>query len=272
MSDISTPRALPRSAKGVTRTFATPRAIMALILREMATRYGRSPGGYVWALLEPLGMILILSVVFAVLVRVPPLGNTFILFFATGYLPFQLYNNLSNSVARAINFSRALLFYPAVTWIDAVLARFFLNFLTDVLVMLLLFFAFISLADITLLLDIRPVVTAILLTAAFGFGVGIMNCVLFGFFPVWINIWSIATRPLFFVSGILFLYESMPDYIQAVLWYNPIIHITGLMRAGFYPTYDATYASPVYVLAVSVTLIFFGLMLMRRFHREILNR
>ena len=30
--------------------FATLRTITALILREMATTYGRSPGGYVWAI------------------------------------------------------------------------------------------------------------------------------------------------------------------------------------------------------------------------------
>ena len=35
------------------RRFASLRAIGALILREMATTYGRSPGGYAWALIEP---------------------------------------------------------------------------------------------------------------------------------------------------------------------------------------------------------------------------
>ena len=45
----------------LTRRFATPRTILALMLREMSARYGRSPGGYLWALLEPLGAILILS-------------------------------------------------------------------------------------------------------------------------------------------------------------------------------------------------------------------
>ena len=98
-----------KPASGVQRSFATPRAIMALVLREMATRYGRSPGGYIWALAEPLGMIFMLSIAFEALVRVPPLGNNFILFFATGYLPFQLYISVSNNVGRAINFSRALL-------------------------------------------------------------------------------------------------------------------------------------------------------------------
>jgi len=264
--------ALPQRGNGVNRSFATLRSIAALILREMATRYGRSPGGYIWAVVEPMGMILILAAFFSVLVRVPPLGDNFILFFATGMLPYQLYNSLSNSIARAVNFSRSLLFYPAVTWIDAVLARFILNLLTDVLVMLLLLAIFIAVADITLLLDIGPVIMAVALTAALGLGIGLMNCVLIGFFPVWMNIWSILNRPLFFASGILFIYESIPKEIQTYLWYNPLVHITGLMRAGFYPTYDASYASPIYVLIFAIVPGFFGLLLMGRYHREILNR
>ena len=159
------------------RRFASGRAIAALILREMATRYGRSPGGYVWAVLEPLGMIIVLAAAFNLLVRVPPLGNNFILFFATGLLPFQLYGALNNNVARAMNFSRALLFYPAVTWVDALLARFTLTLLTDVLVMLLLLIVFVSVGVVTLLLCVGPFMLGIGLAGALGLGVGVGVCV-----------------------------------------------------------------------------------------------
>lgn len=265
------PAQLPQG-RGVTRRFASMRAISALILREMATRYGRSPGGYVWAVAEPLGMIIMLTLAFEALVRVPPLGNTFILFFATGYLPFQLYMSVSNNVSRAVFFSRALLFYPAVTWVDAIAARFLLAILTDLLVMMLLFFAFIAIYDITILLDIGPVMLSLCLAALLGLGVGVTNCVLFGFFPVWMNLWMILNRPLFIISGIFFLYEFVPQNVQTLLWWNPLVHITALMRKGFYPTYDAAFASPFYVLLIAVPLLFMGTLLMRRFHRDILNR
>ncbi|MEL6475009.1 MAG: sugar ABC transporter permease, partial [Pseudomonadota bacterium] len=38
-------------AKRQRRRFASLRSIIALMLREMATSYGRSPGGYLWAVL-----------------------------------------------------------------------------------------------------------------------------------------------------------------------------------------------------------------------------
>lgn len=237
----------------------------------MATRYGRSPGGYVWAIAEPVAGIVIISFVFGMFVRVPPLGDNFILFFATGILTFQFYNTIGNNIARAIKFSRPLLFYPAVTWVDAVIARTVLTILTDTLVMLLLFLAFIAFSNTALIVDIVPVVLALGLAIAMGVGVGLINCVLFGFFPVWQSLWGITSRPMFFASGVLFVYEHMPATIQNILWYNPLIHIIGLMRAGFYTTYSASFASPLYVMCIAAPLIFFGLLLMGRYHRDLLN-
>lgn len=262
----------PKIGKDHKRSFATFRAVFALILREMATRYGRSPGGYAWAVLEPLGGILVLGFGFSLLVRTPPLGTSFFLFFATGILVFSMYGNLSNTIARSINFSRALLFYPAVTWMDAVLARFILGVLTDTFIMILLLTGLVITIDTRTVLDIGAMVEAVILAAVLGLGIGMVNCVLFGLFDVWMQIWGIIMRPMFFISGVLFLFESMPLTLQSILWYNPLMHITGLMRRGFYSNYEASYVSVSYVLAIAIVSLFVGVVLMGRYHRVILNR
>ena len=253
------------------RSFATLRTIMALILREMSSRYGRTPGGYVWAVLEPIGAILILSFGFALLLRSPSLGNSFILFYATGFLPFNLYQTIANMVARAINFSRPLLFYPSVTWLDAILARFLLNTLTSVMVAYLLLTIIFHTIDTTIVLDIPPIIGAMMLTAFLGLGVGTMNCLLMGLYPTWELIWSIATRPLFLASGVIFIYEDMPQTAQDILWYNPLLHLTGYMRMGFYPSYHPDYLSLPYVFAISLICLTLGLLLLRRHYKTILN-
>ncbi len=209
---------------------------------------------------------------FSLLVRTPPLGTSFLLFFATGILVFSVYSNSANAVGRCINFSRALLFYPAVTWVDAVLARFILSALTDTFVMTILLVGLVMVIDTRTVLDIVPMIQAVSLAALLGLGVGLINCVLFGLFDIWMQIWSILTRPLFIISGILFLYESLPPFLQEILWYNPLMHIAGLMRSGFYGNYEPGYVSISYVLAVSITCLFLGVVLMGRYHRVILNR
>jgi capsular polysaccharide transport system permease protein len=257
---------------GTNTRFAAFRAISALMLREMSTRYGRSPGGYVWAILEPLGGIMVLGIGFSLLMRTPPLGSSFLIFYATGFLPFTLYMNLSNMIARAINFSKPLLAYPRITWMDAVLGRFFLNALTNILVGYLLLAGLIIATQTPMVLELYPILSAGGLGLLLGLGVGTLNCALFGLFPTWELIWSIATRPLFLASGVLFIYEDLPQTIQGILWWNPLFHITGLMRQGFYATYNAQYVSELYTLLVSLIVLLLGLLLMRRHHRTILNK
>lgn len=55
------------------------RVLHALMLREMITRYGSSRLGYLWALLEPIGFIAMLSLIFSQISNSPPVGRSFAL-------------------------------------------------------------------------------------------------------------------------------------------------------------------------------------------------
>lgn len=105
-----------------------------------------------------------------------------------------------------------------------------------------------------------------------GVGVGTLNCYLLTAFPLWERTWQIITRPLFLMSGVFFLYEMMPHKAQAILWYNPLLHCVGWLRHAIYPTYEAAYVSQLYVYGIAVVLLFFGLLLLARNHRDLLER
>jgi capsular polysaccharide transport system permease protein len=255
------------------RRFRTARTVLALMLREMSTTYGRTPGGYLWAVLQPIGGIAMLTLVLAygIRLRSPGLGTNFPLFFATGILPFMMYNLIQNKVARAIPNSRALLFYPGVTFIDAILARTALHGIKQMMVFYIVLWGILSVFDTGAILDFPPILAALVMALALGFGIGCLNAVLMPLFPVWASVWGIATTPLFLLSGVLFTYESLPPMGKAVLWYNPLIHIIGMTRTGVYPTYTGSYISPAYVMAVSMVCAAAGLMLLRRHYRRILT-
>ena len=244
--------------------FQRLRVIAALVMRGMGTRNGRSSGGYLWAVLEPLGGILLLSIVFGLMLRAPPLGNSFILFYATGVVPFRLYGAMANQVSTAINSNRGLLAYPVVNPLDAVFAKFLLTFMTDALVATAIFGGIALFSDADIAFDPARAATAFLLAALMGLGVGTLNCVLFGFFPTWRNVWAVVSRPLFLLSGIFYLFEGVPRSVQGYLWWNPMIHVTGMMRSGFFGSYHADWASPGYVLTVAAALFLVGGWLLRR--------
>ena len=248
------------------------RSVAALMLREMTTRYGRTPGGYAWAVLEPLGMIILLAFAWSLLARAPALGVSHLLFKATGFLVLHTFTQLGSHVGKALSFSKPLLRYPRVTWVDAIAARFVLNTLVIYTVTFLIIAGIILYEDIDTLLRWGPIFAAMGLAAALGLGVGCLNAFLFLRFPVWLHIWAILTRPLFIISGVIILYEDMPPLAQQVLWFNPVLHLTGLMRDGFYPLYRPDYISFVFVGLCIILPMVTGLLLLRRHHRSLLNR
>ena len=129
---------------------------------------------------------------------------------------------------------------------------------------LVLFTGIIFVDDVAVNFEPIRLVRAFAMAAVLGLGVGTVNCVLFGFFPTWRNIWGVLTRPLFLVSGVFFTFNSAPPEFQAVLWYNPITQIIGEMRAGFYGSYRADYVSHIYVFGMGLTLFVIGAYLLRR--------
>ena len=263
---MSLPAQTPRS-----RRWRSARTIMALMLREMATSYGRSVMGYLWAIVEPVAALTLLSVVFSLFLRNPALGTNFPLFFASGFLVFNIYSSVGNDVARAVQYSRPLLEYPAVTALDAILARFLLNYLTQLMVTFIILGSIIVIYDLRVIIDLQNLLLALLVAGIFALGVGTFNCYLFVAFPSYIHIWAILNRPMFIISGIFFLFDSIPQPFRDLLWFNPMVHVVGLMRTGIYATYEGSYVSVPYVLGLSLLLFMTGLYMQHRFLRAAMN-
>ncbi len=257
-----------------TQPWRTLRSIGALMMREMTTTYGRSPGGYIWAFLEPIGTIVVLTAVISLGLRLrqPSLGVNFAMFYATGLLSFSMYQRTQGKVAQSISYSRALLRYQAIRFFDTIAARVLLNFITQASVMLIIFAALTSIYDTRTQIDIRWVMLSMVMAASLGVGLGLINALLMPLFPVYASLFGILTTPLFFLSGILFIYEDLPAGAQPFAWFNPLIHVTGMMRRGFYPQYDAEFVSPMYVFTVALILAVIGFALISRYFRFVVDR
>lgn len=244
--------------------FRRLRVVLALVIREMGTKFDRSAGGYAWAIAEPLGGIILLAVVFGFALRAPPLGSSFMLFYATGIIPFSMFATMSKGVAGSIASNKGLLTYPVVTALDAVFAKLILNFMTTFIVFVILIVLIVVVMGVYVNLNPADLLVAFSLSALLGLGVGTLNCVLFGFFPTWKNVWTVLTKPLFIISSIFFTYEAMPREFQAILWWNPLVHIVAVMRRGFYGGYDPQFVSYLYVVGIGLGLFVLGGYLLRR--------
>jgi len=242
---------------------AAVRSVSALVLREIAQAGGRSAGGYLWTVAAPVGAIALLSLAFSLVLHDPPLGTSFALFYASGLLPFRMYAELQSTIAAAPRLARGLLAYPALAAIDTILARAILGALVQIVA------AGAILAGLLVLTGAPPVprpealAAAFLLAACLGFGMGVLNAVAFDRFPAWQTVFSVLSRPLVLVSGVIWLPGDLPPAAREIVLWNPLVHVVGLARSGLYPTYRADYADPVFVDFTGLALCAAGLAALR---------
>jgi ABC-type polysaccharide/polyol phosphate export permease/Flp pilus assembly protein TadD len=246
------------------------RVIHALIIRETRTRFGDSSLGYGWALLEPILHILVLSLVFAVLMRGrPPIGTQFFIFYYTGIIPYHIFVHTSSSMTYAVTANGSLLQLPVVGAFDVILARGLLELVTDILVAVILLAGFGAVGLGSLPHNFAGVSGAVATVWLLGCGFGFVNAVVNAFFKSWDKIWAQLTRVLYFCSGIFYVPGMMPDWIRDTLAWNPVLQAVDWFRAGFFADYVPHWLDRSYLTAVAGLVLLAGLALERGLRRQL---
>ena len=245
------------------------RVIKALLFREILAQYGTTKIGYLWAIILPISQTLVMSLIFWSIGRGDKFGSDFgsiTLFIATGFLPLNLFTNISIQIMQSNSANAALFGYPLVLPFDAMISRLILSSITTLL-------SFIATLLMLFQLGFWPpevdsalqVLGAVLACSLLGFGVGLINAYLVLFFPSYPNIYSIITRPLMFMSGVFYLASDpvIPSSILNILYYNPLLHCTEWLRSGFYNGWDSKFTDFKYLTTVIVITLFLGLLTQR---------
>lgn len=264
-------RPLPAPRTPRPRRFKSLRVIGALVLRELESSESRTALGFLWAFIDPIATIALMSLVFSVISHIPPVGSNFPLFYMTGIVPFGLYAALSTKAASAPKFSRPLLNFPAVRPIDAIMARAILHFFIHMVVFAVIALGIVLIWNLNPNIDLLLVIEAIAMASILGLGMGCFNAVLFLLVPSYENLWSVLTRPLMLASGVLIPINLIPEPYAGYLWWNPIAHPIELMRAAFYPEVGRENVSVLFVALVALTTFTIGMVMLHRVVRDALE-
>lgn len=250
----------------------TLRSIYALLLRDMATANGWQFGGVLWSFVRPLAAIALMAVIFSAGFRTPPVGVNYAIFFASGVVPFGVAIALSNQLGNAIVQNRRLLRYPRIAVIDTVIARLIFVLLVQACVTVFVYSFVLTIYETKTTLVIERILWSLWLATVLGWGFGMWHAYMFTVVPTYRQVWSIASTPLFLLSCVIFPFEAVPQPFQDWLWYNPLVHVVGVSRTGFYPGYDAHYAEPLLPLLAGVTMGVLGMVLLSQERGKLLAR
>src|SRR5262245_6354258 len=111
------------------------RIIFALMLRQMKQKGGETRLGYIWEILEPTVLIVGLSLVLEIRRGYPPVGESYPVFLATGYLPFKAFFFIATDLRKSFSRDSKVLDLPVIHQFDAVLATLSLRTLATFVIM-----------------------------------------------------------------------------------------------------------------------------------------
>jgi capsular polysaccharide transport system permease protein len=248
------------------------RIIVASILRDMRTRFGRSYIAYLIAIGWPLSHMSAILVAYIFSNRIAPIGDDPSIFIATGAAPYVLCLYPARFTAMSITQNRPLLNFPIFRPIHLIISRALLEILSA-FVVFIVFVGILALAGMTVMpIDIHQACRTIALIIYFGISVGVFGVVMCSFSTiVGIIVIVLSFVGLYLTSGALVPASFFSETTRSIFWYNPMYHLVGLLRSAFFTNYVLEEYSFFYVLFVSNVLLFLGLLGERMLRGKILK-
>lgn len=237
------------------------RIVLAFILRDMRTRFGRSYVSYLLSIGWPISHLLVMFGGYVVTHKLAPIGDDPSMFAFTGLVPYILFLYPARFLAFAVIQNKPLLNFPIVMPIQLILARVILEALSAVVVFFI-FYGIIGLFGTTSELpNMYLASSAIAATLYLSIGFGVLGVVLCAYQP-FVGVMSIVIIALimYLLSGAIVPITFVSGDATDVLVYNPLYNVVGVLRSAYYDSYDQSSYSIYYVFLIGSVFLGLGLL------------
>ena len=188
--------------------------VLNLVIRELKARYKNSILGFVWSLLNPIGMMLVFTLVFTVMLPNSSLER-FPIFFLCGFLPWQYFTTATTSGMHSLVFNSNLVkkvYFPREV---LPIASVFANLVNFLLALLVLFAALIiTRTRLSPYIWLLPVV--IFIQTCFVLGVAFFVSTLNVFYRDTGMIMEVLLQAWFFLTPIFYPIETLPPNLEVM--------------------------------------------------------
>ncbi len=226
--------------------------IIQLTRRDVLARYKRSILGVAWTMLNPLGMMLVLTVAFSKILRFDIPGYaTFVL---SGLMAWNFFSQTTTAAMVNLVWGGGLLrriYIPRSSFALAAMGTGLVNLTLSIVPLLIVML--ISGTPIRPSLLFLPVPTFILM--AFSLGVGLLISTWAIYFPDISEMYQIVLAAWLYLTPVIYTETMLPEQLRAWLQYlNPMFGIVRLFRTPIYdgrlPTWSEFWPSLVISLVV----------------------
>jgi capsular polysaccharide transport system permease protein len=248
------------------------RVIGALLLREVITRYGRHGLGILWVVLEPMSFTLGITALWY-FGNLHTVANIPIVSFAiTGYSSVLIWRTATNRCAKAIEPNLGLLFHRNVKVIDIFITRVLLELAGGTASLFILTILFSTLGMMALPNDLLIMLSGWLLLSWFALALGFIVGSISERSETFERAWHVINYLMFPVSGAIYMVDWLPQRLQELVLWLPMVHGVEMVRHGYFGEVVKTYEDPAYFAIANLLLTLGGLALVRSSERRVQPR
>lgn len=220
-------RRLPAASEELVSLWAYRDLVVQLVRRDLVARYKRSVLGVLWTLLNPLGTMVILVVVFSHAFAV---GRTYPAYVLAGLLGWSFFAQTTLTAARQLTAGGHLIrriYLPRTVFAVAATGTGILNLLLALIPLL----GIMLVTGVPVRLTILFLPVSIAIFAAFTLGVGLALSALAVDFNDATELFSIILPALLYLTPIIYPKEILPASARPwLVEANPLNHLVGLLR------------------------------------------
>ncbi len=204
--------------------------IYQLVRRDIVARYKRSVLGIAWTMLNPLGMMIVLSIVFSQIFKTVPGYPAYVL---SGIIAWNFFSQTTSAIISSFvwggEFFQRIYLPRSVFAFSAIgtgLVNVLISFVPLVVVMIVIG------APIRPAFIFEPI--PIILMACFSLGFGLLISSIAVYFPDVAEMYQIVLMAWSYLSAIFYPLDILPKQMMPLLRFNPILPLIKLFRLPIY--------------------------------------
>lgn len=198
-----------------------------LVARDIKIKYRRSVLGVLWTILNPLCMMVILSIVFSSIFKFDV--ENFPLYVLSGQVIFNFYNDATTSSMSSILSAAALIkkvYVPKYLFVLSRIVSSFINLMASFCALLVMMLVTRAELHWEIILSIIPLVMVVI----FSLGIGLILAALTVRFRDIIHLYSVFTTGLMYLTPVIYPMSILPGTIKTIVMLNPLTNYLLMFR------------------------------------------
>jgi ABC-type polysaccharide/polyol phosphate export permease len=232
--------------------------ILQLTRRDILARYKRSFLGVAWTMINPLGMMIVLSIVFSQLFSAVESYPAYIL---SGLVAWTFFAQSTNAAMTGLVWGGSLIqriYIPRTAFGVSAIGTALVNLLISLVPLL----AVMMVTKVAIRFSILFLPVSIILLACFALGVGLILSTMAVYFPDVAEMYQIILLAWMYLTPIIYPEEIFPPNLNWILKLNPMYYLVNLFRVplldGRIPTFEEILPAALCgVVALIIGWIFF---------------